>query len=235
MPEPEMTNGIKKVFSEVSSTYDLLNHLLTFGLDKRWRAKAADIAAEGGGAKWIDVCTGTGDMAIALLSRAEENTSVYVSGFSEPMLDKAKAKSETGRLQFITADLRSLPFQDSFFDLVTISFATRNINTSREHLCECFAEIYRVLKPGGRFVNHETSRPDSGFIRFFFHLYVKIFVKIVGRLISGSKKAYNYLSYTIPRFYTAEKLTDILLETGFKEVRIHKMFLGISAVHSAVK
>jgi len=230
-----MTNGIKKVFSEVPRTYDLLNHLLTFGLDKRWRAKAAEIAAQGGGDKWIDVCTGTGDMAIALLRRSEESTFVYVSDFSEPMLEKARVKSETGRLQFITADLRSLPFQDSFFDLVTISFATRNINTSREHLCECFSEVYRVLKPGGRFVNLETSQPESGLVRFLFHLYVKIFVKIIGRLISGSKKAYNYLSHTIPRFYTAEKLTDILLKTGYKEVRIHKMFMGISAVHRAVK
>ncbi len=230
-----MSNGIKKVFSEVPGTYDLLNHLLTFGLDVRWRAKAAEIAAVGGGTKWIDVCTGTGDMAIALLSRADESTTVYVSDFSEPMLDKAKFKSETGRLQFVTADLRSLPFQDSSFDLVTISFATRNINTSIEHLSECFSEIYRVLKPGGRFVNLETSQPDSGLIRFLFHLYVRIFVKIAGRLISGSKIAYNYLAHTIPRFYTAEKLSDILLKTGFNEVNIYTMFMGISAVHRAVK
>jgi demethylmenaquinone methyltransferase/2-methoxy-6-polyprenyl-1,4-benzoquinol methylase len=230
-----MSNGVKKVFSEVPKTYDLLNHLLTFGRDVKWRAKAAEIAAEGGGTKWIDVCTGTGDMAIALLSLAEESTSVYASDFSEPMMGRAKVKTEAGRLQFVTADLRSLPFQDNFFDLVTISFATRNINTSPEHLKECFSEIYRVLKPGGRFVNLETSQPDSGLVRFFFHLYVRVFVKVLGRLISGSKLAYNYLSYTIPRFYAAETLSDILVKIGFNEVKIHRMFMGVSAVHRALK
>ncbi|KKL23965.1 hypothetical protein LCGC14_2420110, partial [marine sediment metagenome] len=93
----------------------------------------------------------------------------------------------------------------------------------------------RVLKPGGRFVNLETSQPDSGLIKFLFHLYVRIFVKIAGRLISGSKIAYNYLAHTIPRFYTAEKLSDILLKAGFNEVNIYTMFMGISAVHRAVK
>jgi demethylmenaquinone methyltransferase/2-methoxy-6-polyprenyl-1,4-benzoquinol methylase len=230
-----MSNGVKKVFSEVPRTYDLLNHMLTFGRDKKWRSKAAEIAAEGGGTDWIDVCTGTGDMAIALLSRAEEGTAVYVSDFYEPMMGVARLKAESGRLKFVTADLRSLPFGDNFFDLVTISFATRNINTSMKHLNECFLEIYRVLKPGGRLINLETSQPESGFVRFFFHLYVRLFVKNFGRLISGSKLAYDYLSHTIPRFYTAEKLADILLEAGFREVQIHRMFMGMSAVHKAVK
>ena len=197
-----MSNIVKKIFAEVPRTYDLINRLLTFGLDTKWRRKAAKIASIEGGMKWIDVCSGTGEMAIALLRRAQNGTSIYVSDFS---------------------------------DLVTISFATRNINSKRTHLNECLLEINRVLKPGGRFINLETSQPASMFIRWFFHLYARTIIKITGRLISGSKAAYNYLSYTIPRFYTAEELSDIIRQAGFTDVITYRMAFGIAAVHKAIK
>ena len=230
-----MSNIVKKIFAEVPRTYDLINRLLTFGLDTKWRRKAAKIASIEGGMKWIDVCSGTGEMAIALLRRAQNGTSIYVSDFSDPMLDKAREKTGAYRLRYVNADLRSLPFPDNFFDLVTISFATRNINSTRTHLNECLLEINRVLKPGGRFINLETSQPASMFIRWFFHLYARTIIKIAGRLISGSKAAYNYLSYTIPRFYTAEELSDIIRQAGFTDVITYRMAFGIAAVHKAIK
>ncbi|MBA7713224.1 2-methoxy-6-polyprenyl-1,4-benzoquinol methylase [subsurface metagenome] len=160
---------------------------------------------------------------------------IYVSDFSSPMLNKARYKADDDRLLFVNADLKSLPFPDNFFDLVTISFATRNISTTRDHLNDCFTEIHRVLRPGGRFVNLETSQPGLKFIKWGFHLYVRIIVKIIGSIISGSKIAYKYLSYTIPRFYTAEELSVIINNAGFTNVTFYRMSLGIAAVHIAVK
>jgi demethylmenaquinone methyltransferase/2-methoxy-6-polyprenyl-1,4-benzoquinol methylase len=116
-----------------------------------------------------------------------------------------------------------------------MSFATRNVNLNREVLLRAFAELHRVLKPGGLFVNLETSQPDSAFIRKCFHLYVKLLVKPVGRLISGSNVAYAYLSRTIPRFYAAEELASIMREAGFSEVYFRRLLLGAAAIHEARK
>jgi demethylmenaquinone methyltransferase/2-methoxy-6-polyprenyl-1,4-benzoquinol methylase len=230
-----MSNGIKKLFSEVPQRYELINHILTFSLDKRWRKCAAERAAIGGGERWIDVCTGTGEMALYLLRLAPEETTVYAADFCKPMLQKAQEKESANRIRFVEADVRSLPFADNIFDLVTISFATRNINTSESHILECLKEFHRILKPGGRFVNLETSQPPSKILRRFFHIYVSIFVKIIGGTLSSSMAAYTYLSNTIPRFYTAETFSDLILNAGFSRVYVKRLTKGIVAVHEAVK
>jgi demethylmenaquinone methyltransferase/2-methoxy-6-polyprenyl-1,4-benzoquinol methylase len=230
-----MSDGVKRLFSEVSNTYKLVNHIITFGMDIRWRRKAVKLATIGGGLKWIDVCTGTGEMAVYLLRLAPEGTEVYTSDFSLPMLMKAKQRKEADRITFVLADSGSLPFPDGFFDLVTISFATRNINTDRKNLAQCFNEFYRVLKPGGRFVNLETSQPTSKIIKILFHLYVRSFVRVAGRIISGSESAYKYLAYTITCFYSAEDLAALIRQAGFSSVTYYRLLNGVTAIHKAIK
>jgi demethylmenaquinone methyltransferase/2-methoxy-6-polyprenyl-1,4-benzoquinol methylase len=230
-----MSDGIKKLFSLVPHRYEFVNHLLTFGLDRRWRRIAAQRAALGGGARWMDVCTGTGEMARNLLNHAPGETSVYAADFSVPMLQKAREKEGAERMRFIEADVRSLPFEDNYFDLLTISFATRNINSSAGHLMECLKEFHRVLKPGGRFVNLETSQPDSKLVRFLFHQYVKYSVNIIGGILSASKRAYSYLAYTIPRFYSSEIFSTYIQRAGFSSISVHRMFGGVVALHKAEK
>ncbi len=146
-----MNRGIQKVFLEVSHTYELVNHVLTCGLDILWRRKAAKVAAMGGGKRWIDICSGTGEMAFSLKRLAKNKTMVIAADFCIPMIHKAAAKPEANQISFVTADVNALPFHDETFDLVTISFATRNINVTRDILIQCFREINRILKPGGRF------------------------------------------------------------------------------------
>lgn len=230
-----MKKGIKKIFSEVPQTYELINHVLTLGLDIYWRRKAANIAAKGGGSMWMDVCTGTGEMAFYLQYLASEEVQIYAVDFSLPMIHKAQGKKEISGINFIHSDIDTLPFSNNSFDLVTISFAVRNIRTSREKFLYSLSEIFRVLKPGGRFVSLETSQPKSEIIRKLFHLYVKLAVKPIGYLISGSKPAYTYLSQTIPRFYSAEEYSEILKEVGFSEVCFKRMLLGVTATHLAIK
>jgi demethylmenaquinone methyltransferase/2-methoxy-6-polyprenyl-1,4-benzoquinol methylase len=151
------------------------------------------------------------------------------------MIQKALEKKESSRITFILSDINTLPFPDNTFNLVTISFAVRNINLNREKFLESLKEIHRILKPGGRFVSVETSQPKSKIIRKFFHLYIRLAVKPIGQIISGSKSAYTYLSQTIPRFYSAEEFAEIIKEAGFSEVTFKRMFFGVSAIHIAVK
>jgi len=230
-----MQEGIRKIFSEVPETYELVNHILTFGMDILWRKKAAQIAVEGNGSMWMDVCSGTGEMAVYLKRLAPKETKVYACDFSFPMIQKAMQKKETSEITFIVSDINTLPLPDNTFDLVTISFAVRNINLDREKFVKALREINRVLKPGGRFVAVETSQPNSEIIKKIFHTYIRLAVKPIGQLISGSKSAYTYLSSTIPRFYPAEELAEIIKQAGFSEVSFKRLLFGVTAIHKAIK
>ncbi len=229
------TDFVQKVFSEVPKTYERVNHILTFGLDIVWRKRAARIAARGGGQRWLDVCTGTGETAAYLKRLAANGTNIYGLDFSLPMLNEARKKPGMEALHLVASDVKSLPFPDGSFDLVTISFATRNINLSRDILIQCFAEFHRILKPGGRFVNLETSRPSFKPIRKGLHLYARLFVRWIGSRMSGSKPAYTYLSNTIQRFYFPEELAGIMRQAGFVDVVFHRQLFGVAAIHRGIK
>lgn len=251
-----MEKGVRKIFSEVPETYELINHILTFGMDILWRRKAVKIAVKDGGKKWLDICTGTGETVMYLNSRAVGETLIAAADFSLPMLSKAAEKANRKQIEFLITDAKKLPFRDNTFDLITLSFAarnlsfaarnlsfaardlsftSRNLNLSRDILIKTFSEFNRILKPGGRFVNLETSRPKFRLLRFMMNVYVKLVVKPAGFLISGSKAGYDYLSYTIPRFYNADELTGIMKESGFSNVNIKRLFFGAAAIHKAAK
>lgn len=231
----ESMSPIQSMFAEVPATYEFVNHVLTFGLDILWRRKAVRIAAQAGGMKWVDMCTGTGEVAIYLSRLAPVGTEIYAVDFCESMMEKARRKSRAGDIHFVAADIKSLPFEDETFDLITMAFATRSIKLSEEILIQSFAEYYRVLKRGGRFVNLETSRPPFGPVRKCFDFHVKLFVEQIGGRISGSRNAYAFLARTIPRFYTAEALAGIMLQAGFGEVTFERLLFGAAAIHQAMK
>lgn len=230
-----MFGAIQKIFQEASRTYELVNCVLTFGLDRFWRKRAAQVAAGYGGLMWLDVCSGTAQMASYLRKLTQGNTKIVALDFCFPMLGQALQKAKENKIHLCIGDAASLPFADNTFDLVTISFATRNINTNRSALLQYFQEFHRIIKPGGGFVNLETSQPVLRFLRRLFHLYVRLVVMPVGYLLSGSKAAYAYLSYTIPRFFTASELSDTIYQAGFSKVNFAYMSLGIVAIHTALK
>jgi demethylmenaquinone methyltransferase/2-methoxy-6-polyprenyl-1,4-benzoquinol methylase len=230
-----MSEGVQKLFPEVARNYELVNHVMTLGLDIIWRRKAARVAAEEGGGGWLDVCTGTGEMAVYLGRLAKQETAVIATDFSPPMIRKATKKRAAREIAFVLADARLLPFADNTFDLVTTSFATRNLNVNRQGLIESLSEFRRILKPGGRFVSLETSQPPSRPVRKLFHLYVRLAVRPLGYFISGSRAAYAYLSHTMQHFYTADELADVMREAGFAQVSFRRLALGAAAIHKAVK
>jgi demethylmenaquinone methyltransferase/2-methoxy-6-polyprenyl-1,4-benzoquinol methylase len=236
MSDPGLANRpLQEIFGEVAGTYERVNRVLTLGLDRPWRRTAAKRAARDGGTRWLDVCSGTGEMAENLAQQAPGDVEIVALDFSLPMLSRARAKSMGRPVDFVLGDVKRLPFPDGAFDLLTISFATRNINLSRQVLTATYAEFLRVLRPGGRFVNLETSQPRNRLLRALFHSYVKLLVKKVGTKISGSRAGYAYLSTTIPRFYGAEELTGILREAGFACVSFRRLFFGAAAIHTSEK
>lgn len=174
-------------------------------------------------------------MAVYLCRLAEDDTTIVAADFSLPMLRNLTDKSEATRIVFTIAEASTLPFHNNTFDLVTISFATRNINVSREALIQCLREFYRILKPGGRFVSLETSQPPLRLFRWLFHVYVRLFVKPIGFIISGSRAAYACLSHTIPRFYSAGEFGEIVRRAGFVKPTFKRLFFGVAAIHKAVK
>ncbi|UCE17905.1 MAG: ubiquinone/menaquinone biosynthesis methyltransferase [Gemmatimonadota bacterium] len=230
-----MNVGIQKLFSEVPRTYELVNHVLTFGFDILWRRTAAKVAVSGGGTQWLDLCSGTGEMALSLRQIGGDEVTVVAADFSLPMLRHLKEKPEAENIVLTLAEASQLPFPNNTFDLGTLSFATRNIKVSRDDLIQCFREFHRIIKPGGRFVILETSQPPSRCIRWLIHTYVRLFVRPVGFIISGSRTPYAYLSRTIRRFYEAEELSDIIKQAGFSEVTFKRLLFGITAIHKALK
>ena len=230
-----MSKGLLTIFSDVANQYELVNHVLTFGLDIPWRKKASQIAVADGGTLWLEVCSGTGEMAVNLQKLASHGTRIVLTDFSFPMVSRARGKSELWKASVSLADSSKLPFLENTFDLVVISFATRNITGNRARLMKFLREFNRILKPGGRFINLETSQPRSTPIRAAYHLYTRNVVRTLGRLISGSRTGYAYLSYSVTRFFDAKEFSKILHEVGFSKVDYRTMTFGVVAVHKAVK
>lgn len=196
-------------------------------------ATESDSATGSDNVTWVDICSGTGETVIYLRNRADDKTTVIAADFSLPMLNVARQKPEADKIRFVLTDARNLPFADNSIDLITISFATRNLNTNRETLISTFAEFQRVLKSSGRFINLETSQPPNRFFRKLMYLFVGLSVRRIGGFLSGSKSGYKYLSSTIPRFYNADELSKILNEAGFSKVFYKRLFFGFMAIHRA--
>ncbi|NWF95397.1 MAG: ubiquinone/menaquinone biosynthesis methyltransferase [Candidatus Thorarchaeota archaeon] len=230
-----MRRTIRTLFDRVYYVYELVNHLLTLSLDVFWRRRAARAAALHGGRLWLDLCTGTGEMAAYLYRIAPLGTRVVAVDFSPMMLGVARKKTETIGVEFSLADAKSLPFSDNTFDVVSISFATRNLDTPPDGLHGGLGEFLRVLRPGGLFINLETSQPPRTCIRWMFHLYVRQIVRLIGALVSGHDEAYVHLSTTVTRFHDASALATMLSHSGFTQVAYEHLLLGAAAIHFARK
>lgn len=226
---------LREIFGEIAGSYEKVNRVLTLGLDRGWRRRAARLAARGGGRRWLDVCSGTGEMAADLARRAPAGAELVALDFSLPMLARARTKPELAGTAFVLGDVKRLPFPDAAFDLVTISFATRNINLSRPVVEATFREFGRVLRPGGRFVNLETSQPPNPLVRAVFRAYVGALVRRVGRRLSGTLSGYAYLASSIRGFYGAGELAEVLRAAGFAPVSFKRLFFGAAAIHISYK
>lgn len=227
--------NLAEIFSRISSTYELINHLLTFGLDNYWRRQAARLAFKFQGSLCLDIATGTGDMAFFLARQLKGQRKILAVDFCWPMISELKKRRDHLPILPIVAHAGHLPFKNNSIDLITLAFATRNLFSSAKDLLSCLCEFNRVLKPGGLYLNLETSQPDHPILRQLFHLYVRKFVEPIGKIISGDGDAYCYLSDSITRFLRPEELKVLIFEAGFSQVKILPLTGGIVAIHLAFK
>lgn len=229
-----MSKAVQRMYTRIDRGYELVNHLFTLNLDRWWRRKAARLAAEHREGRWLDLCTGTGEMAMALAGRATGETRVFAVDFSLPMIRQARSKPNAVGVEFLISDAATLPFGEGTFDLVTISFATRNLESSRP-LEVFFGEVHRILSPGGTMVHLETSQPTNPAVSSLFKLYVKSTIPPLGKLVTGAVGPYRFLASSVLRFHGAAELEGILTRAGFADVESSPLLLGAVAIHRAVK
>jgi demethylmenaquinone methyltransferase / 2-methoxy-6-polyprenyl-1,4-benzoquinol methylase len=227
------------IFIAVPGRYDLINRIFTWGLDGKWRRKAARLCLETQPSTILDLCCGTGDLAIRLAQSVASSAKVVGLDYSSPMLEKAKEKASQlllkTELNFVHGDVNDLPFPSEYFYCIGISFAFRNLTYKNPNTPRYLSEIFRVLKNDGRFVIVESSQPPNRFIRKLDHLYLRTFVRWMGTFISKNKPAYTYLTESARNFYTAEELSDLLAQTGFSKVFVKRLLFGATAIHVAIK
>ncbi|MDD5288110.1 MAG: bifunctional demethylmenaquinone methyltransferase/2-methoxy-6-polyprenyl-1,4-benzoquinol methylase UbiE [Dehalococcoidales bacterium] len=230
---------LHSIFTAVPGRYDLINRIFTWGLDAKWRLKAARLCLETQPKMILDLCCGTGDLAIGLAQLANPSTEIVGFDYSPPMLERAREKAShftlKNSLTFVHGDVTDLPFPDGYFDCIGISFAFRNLTYKNPKTERYLAEIVRVLKEGGQFVIVESSQPPNIIIRKLDHLYLRTFVRWMGSCLSKNKPAYTYLTESASRFYTAEELGDLLIKSGFSKVTVKRLLFGATAIHVAVK
>jgi len=224
--EAEAAQWVRRMFGDVAHRYDLLNHLLSFSLDRWWRRRTVarvESVLLRPGARVLDLCCGTGDLLAALQGR--RGGAVWGCDFCRPMLAIARQKVSAPVL--IEGDAMSLPLPDASLDLITIAFGFRNLTNYRAGL----EEMARVLRPGGVAAILEFSQPRGRVFPALYDFYSRHILPVVGGVLSGSRDAYAYLPESVRRFPGVEDLAAQMRAAGFREVAFERMTAGIVALH----
>ena len=227
--EQAAAQWVRGMFGRIAGRYDLLNHLLSFNLDKRWRKRTIERVAEviqREDARILDLCCGTGDVLFGIEKR--RNGTAFGSDFCHPMLVEAGKKVASPLFE---ADALALPMASESLDLITIAFGFRNLANYRKGL----EELLRVLKPGGVVAILEFSQPNNRAFAAAYGFFSTQMLPFIGGLISGSRDAYSYLPESIRKFPTAEELSEEMRSAGFRRVEFERMTAGAVALHRGWK
>jgi len=226
---------IAGMFDAIAPRYDLLNHLLSGGLDVRWRARAVRSLALRGGETVLDLCTGTADLAIASATASPGAASVVGVDFAGQMLRLGQAKllprGLASRIRLVQGDAMRIPLAACSVDAATVAFGIRNVEEPQA----AFADVFRVLRPGGRFAILEFGVPRLPVVRQAYLAYFRHLLPRIGALISGHSSAYTYLPASVGSFPKPEAIMAALAATGFSQVKADSLSLGIVYLYSASK
>ena len=224
---------VTEMFDKVSSNYDFLNRIMTFGIDISWRKQVVELVKAGNAKKVMDIATGTGDLAILLAkSDIDDVTGLDISpGMLEIGKQKVNDEGLSSKIDMIIGDSEELPFQEATFDAITVAFGVRNF----ENLELGLQEILRVLKPKGSLIVLETSQPSKFPVKQGFQFYSKYIIPTIGKIFSKDKNAYDYLPESAAAFPYGEKFNNILLKTGFNSSKVYPQTLGVATIYHAIK
>ncbi len=233
--ETEKMDAVTRHFNRVALKYDFMNSLLSFGIQHVWKRKAIRMLALEPGDRVLDVCGGTGDLARLAALRIGRKGKVAIYDINRAMMEVGKRKiSEiplTKRIFWVQGDAEKITFSDNSFDAAMVGFGIRNLT----HLKRGFQEMHRILKPGGKLLCLEFSKPTNSVFRMIYDFYSFNIMPVIGRLVVGSAESYACLPETIRMFLLPDELTAILEKIGFSNVTHQKMTNGIAVVHLGIK
>jgi demethylmenaquinone methyltransferase/2-methoxy-6-polyprenyl-1,4-benzoquinol methylase len=224
---------VAQMFDTISGNYDNLNRVISFGIDVKWRKKVLKMIGKSHPKTILDIATGTGDLAILMAqTKAEKIIGLDISaGMLEVGVQKIANKNLSKTIEMVLGDSENIPFEDDYFDAITVAFGVRNF----ENLEKGLSEILRVLKPNGTFVILETSVPDKTPYKQGYHFYSTNILPLIGKLFSKDNVAYGYLSESAAAFPYGEKLNNILRKIGFIDVVALPQTFGVATIYSASK
>ncbi|MFT4737236.1 MAG: demethylmenaquinone methyltransferase/2-methoxy-6-polyprenyl-1,4-benzoquinol methylase [Cyclobacteriaceae bacterium] len=224
---------VARMFDNISPKYDLLNRVLSLGIDITWRKKAIKLLQKDQPKLILDIATGTGDFAIEALALNPDK--VIGVDISEGMLDMGRKKlikkGLSGKIELRSGDSEQLPFDDNMFDAIIVAFGVRNF----ENLEKGLADIHRVLKPGGKAVVLEFSKPRTFPFKQIYQFYFNWILPKIGKLVSNDNAAYQYLPESVKAFPDGEDFTSILDKIGYQQTTCKTLTLGISSIYTGIK
>jgi len=222
-------------FNSVARKYDMMNTLLSFGIHHIWKRTAVRMMELNTGDRVLDVCGGTGDLAVLAAEAVGLTGNVTLYDFSSAMINAGRVKNINSpirkRIQYVQGDAQHISFQDDSFDAATVGFGIRNVMDMKK----AFKAMYRVLKPGGKMMCLEFSQPASPLFRLLYDYYSFYIIPFLGKSITGSVEAYTHLPESIRIFPSPDKLSDILKNIGFSHITHKKLTNGIAVIHLAKK
>ena len=224
---------VARMFNNISGRYDFLNHFLSLGIDRGWRRKAIELLRPLKPRRILDVATGTGDFAVQAIALKPEK--IVGVDISEGMLDVGRKKVKTRGLDHVVSlqygDSENLPFADNSFDAITVGFGVRNFEDLRKGL----QEMHRVLKPGGKAVILEFSRPRSFPFKQVYNFYFSFILPRIGKMVSKDDSAYTYLPKSVEAFPDGDDFLRILQDVGFKQNQCRSLTFGVSSIYTGIK
>lgn len=226
---------VQRLFDRVAKRYDVMNTILSFGVHHVWKRTAIRLLSPGPGDRLIDVCGGTGDLALLSAKHIGNSGRVILYDMNRAMIDAGRPRIDSSpfrdRIEFVLGDAEEISFQDTCFDAAMVGFGIRNL----DHMERGLREMYRVVKPGGKALCLEFSNPTSPLFRSIYDFYSFHVIPLLGSILVGSREAYSYLTESIRVFPSPEKLAAMMRDIGFRNVLFRRLTGGIATIHLGEK
>ncbi|MEM7313958.1 MAG: bifunctional demethylmenaquinone methyltransferase/2-methoxy-6-polyprenyl-1,4-benzoquinol methylase UbiE, partial [Planctomycetota bacterium] len=236
MSVDKSNDRVKNMFAQIAGKYDLMNHLLSLNVDKYWRWKTVKLVPANGSEPILDMCTGTGDLALAYWKETGGEIPIVAADFCPEMLEVGEKKKRklgiNGQVEFVEADAQKLPFDQDHFQLVTVAFGLRNVADTDKGI----REMTRVCRPGGKVAVLEFSKPEIQPFKAFYGFYFRNILPLIGRLLAkNDSDAYNYLPESVGTFPSGQELADRMSSCGLTDVWYRPLTLGIASLYVGTK